>query len=335
MSPVLSVNDLTLQFETRHGCLRAVEGVSFELGRGEVLGVVGESGSGKSVTFLSLMGLLPSPPARVVRGSAMLASGAGGEATDLLKCTARGLRSVRGRRVAMIFQDPMTALNPYLTIGEQLAEPLLIHGICGKEEARVRALTALDEVGISDGKRRAGQYPHEFSGGMRQRVMIAMALITRPDVLIADEPTTALDVTVQAQILDLLRERQRELGTSIIFITHNLGVVAALCDRVAVFYAGRIVETARTEALFARARHPYTEALRRALPRLDGQGTIEAIAGAPPDLRSPVVGCAFAPRCAFALDKCRTGDFPLRALADNVGDAPHETACLRHLQGEL
>lgn len=330
-TPILSVNDLALQFETRHGCLRAVNGVSFTLNKGEILGVVGESGSGKTVTFLSLLGLLPTPPARVVSGSAVLAGTTENEgAVDLLKCSSNTARSLRGRRIAMIFQDPMTALNPYMTIGDQVAEPLLIHKLCNKSEAQERALMALEEVGISDGKRRLKQYPHEFSGGMRQRVMIAMALITRPDILIADEPTTALDVTVQAQILELLRERQNQLGTSVIFITHNLGVVASLCDRVAVFYAGQIVETATTESLFRRSRHPYTEALHRAIPKLDGKGSIEAIGGTPPDLRQRLSGCAFAPRCVHANDRCRNDAIQLR----DTGGA-HYSSCIRHQLGEI
>lgn len=330
-TPILNVHDLALQFETRHGCLHAVNGVTFTLGKGEVLGIVGESGSGKSVTFLSLLGLLPMPPARITRGSALLSGqGDGAPSVDLLKCSKSVVRSIRGKRIAMVFQDPMAALNPYLTIGHQVAEPLIIHGICNKKEAHERALKALEEVGISDVKRRFKQYPHEFSGGMRQRVMIAMALITRPDILIADEPTTALDVTVQAQILELLRERQKQLGTSIIFITHNLGVVASLCDRVAVFYAGQIVELATAASLFKKPRHPYTEALHRAIPKLGGQSGIEAISGSPPDMRNPPSGCSFAERCAFATDRCRRESMILK----DVGGG-HYTACIRHQLGEI
>src|SRR5690606_38102809 len=250
--PLLSVSDLRTHFHTRNGVVRAVDGVGFSLERGEILGLVGESGSGKSVTCLSLLVLLPTPPARIESRSAHL------DGQDLLRLPDSRLRKIRGRRVSMIFQDPMTALNPYLTIGEQLAEPLRIHENTPRREALRRAGDMLAAVGINDPARRLRQHPHEFSGGMRQRVMIAMALITKPELLIADEPTTALDVTVQAQILDLIKSLQRELGLAVIFITHDLGVVSSLCDRVIVLYAGRVVEEAPAATLFRDPRHPYT-----------------------------------------------------------------------------
>ena len=224
--PLLTVTNLRTSFHTRHGVVRAVDGVGFALERGETLGLVGESGSGKSVTCLSLLGLLPSPPARIEAGSAMF------DGVDLLRCAPRELRAIRGRRISMIFQDPMTSLNPYLRVSEQLIEPLLIHEKISRPDALARGLAMLEAVGINDAARRLHQHPHQFSGGMRQRVMIAMALITRPELLIADEPTTALDVTVQAQILELIKKMQRELGMAVIFVTHDLGVVAGLCDRV-------------------------------------------------------------------------------------------------------
>ena len=236
--PLLTVTDLSTYFNTRSGVYRAVDNVSFSLERGETLGIVGESGSGKSVTCYSLMGLVPQPPGRIESGTALF------DGIDLLHCTPAQARGIRGKRVAMIFQDPMTSLNPYLRISEQLIEPLLIHEKVSKTAALKRALETLELVGINDAARRIHLYPHEFSGGMRQRVMIAMALITKPELLIADEPTTALDVTVQAQILDLIKSMQREFGMAVIFITHDLAVVSGLCDRVQVMYAGRIVETA-------------------------------------------------------------------------------------------
>ncbi len=238
--PLLEVNDLTTHFHTRNGVVRAVDGVSFHLDQGETLGIVGESGSGKSVTCMSMLGLIPLPPGRIERGTAIF------DGTDLLNCTPLELQSIRGRRIAMIFQDPMTSLNPYLRVEDQLIEPLLIHRLANKTSARQQALAMLDAVGIQDAASRIRGYPHEFSGGMRQRVMIAMALITKPDLLIADEPTTALDVTVQAQIMELIRKEQKELGTSVILITHDLGVVSGFCDRINVMYGGKIVESGAT-----------------------------------------------------------------------------------------
>ena len=259
--PLLDVQDLRTHFHTRGGIYRAVDGVSFAVEPGETLGIVGESGSGKSVTCYSLLGLVPAPPGRIVGGRALF------DGSDLLHCPPARLRALRGRRIAMIFQDPMTSLNPYLRVSDQLIEPLLIHEKISRRDALARGLAMLEAVGINDAARRLNSYPHEFSGGMRQRVMIAMALITRPELLIADEPTTALDVTVQAQILELLQRLQHEFGMAVIFITHDLGVVSGLCDRVQVMYAGRIVESAPTRTLFAAPRHPYTRALQRSIQR--------------------------------------------------------------------
>jgi len=281
--PLLSVRDLRTYFHTRSGVYRAVDGVSFDLARGETLGIVGESGSGKSVTCYSLMGLVPQPPGRIESGSAVF------DGLDLLKCSEAQARAIRGKRISMIFQDPMTSLNPYMRIGAQLMEPLLIHEKISKTAARDRALEMLRAVGIEDAEARLRAYPHEFSGGMRQRVMIAMALITRPDLLIADEPTTALDVTVQAQILELIGKQQCELGMAVIFVTHDLAVVSQLCDRTQVMYAGRIVETAPTRELFANPQHPYTRALQRCIPALQPKGRpLYSIPGLPPDLSKPL-----------------------------------------------
>jgi oligopeptide/dipeptide ABC transporter ATP-binding protein len=281
--PLLEVTDLRTYFHTRRGVYRAVDGVTFSLEKGETLGIVGESGSGKSVTCSTLMGLIPQPPGRIESGRALF------DGTDLLHCSPAELRAIRGKRIAMIFQDPMTSLNPYVRISEQLIEPLLIHEKISKADALARGLAMLEAVGIPDASARLHSYPHEFSGGMRQRVMIAMALITKPDLLIADEPTTALDVTVQAQILELLKRLQREFGMAVIFVTHDLAVVSGLCDRVQVMYAGRIVESAPTRAIFQSPQHPYTKALQRCIPALQEKGReLFTIPGQPPDLSKPV-----------------------------------------------
>ena len=323
--PLLNVHDLRTWFHTRNGVYRAVDGVSFSVEKGETLGLVGESGSGKSVTCYSLMGLVPQPPGRIESGTAMF------DGVDLLHCTPAQARGIRGTRIAMIFQDPMTSLNPYLRISDQLIEPLLIHEKISKRDALARGLAMLEAVGINDAPKRLHQYPHEFSGGMRQRVMIAMALITRPELLIADEPTTALDVTVQAQILELIKKLQQEFGMAVIFITHDLGVVSGLCDRVQVMYAGRIVETGDTRALFYQPRHPYTRALQRSIPSMQPKGTeLYTIPGMPPDLSKPTGGCAFATRCDAAVESCRTRDPKLADLAPD-----HATACLRVQAGEI
>jgi oligopeptide transport system ATP-binding protein len=322
---LLTVTDLRTYFHTRNGVYRAVDGVSFAVERGETLGIVGESGSGKSVTCYSIMGLIPQPPGRIESGTAMF------DGVDLLHCTPAQSRALRGKRIAMIFQDPMTSLNPYLRISDQLIEPLLIHERISKKDALRRGLEALEAVGINDAARRINLYPHEFSGGMRQRVMIAMALITKPELLIADEPTTALDVTVQAQILELIKKMQRELGMTVIFITHDLGVVSGLCDRVQVMYAGRIVETTDTRTLFYSPRHPYTRALQKSIPALQQKGVeLYTIRGLPPDLSKPLPGCPFAPRCEYALEKCVANNVQLLEVAPG-----HAHACLRAQQGEI
>ena len=323
--PLLSVTDLRTYFHTRSGVYRAVDGVSFSLERGETLGIVGESGSGKSVTCYSIMGLIPTPPGRIESGTAVF------DGVDLLHCTPTQSRAIRGKRVAMIFQDPMTSLNPYMRISDQLMEPLLIHENLSKPAARQRALAALESVGINDPEKRINLSPHEFSGGMRQRVMIAMALITKPELLIADEPTTALDVTVQAQILELIKKMQRELGMAVIFITHDLGVVSGLCDRVQVMYAGRIVESTDTRTLFHSPRHPYTRALQRSIPALQPKGTeLYTISGMPPDLSKPLPGCGFSARCEHATDLCRATTPALAAISPN-----HAQSCLRVQAGDI
>ncbi|MGY8658462.1 MAG: ABC transporter ATP-binding protein [Verrucomicrobiales bacterium] len=288
---LLDVKNLTTRFHTRNGIVHAVEDVSFSLEKGETLGIVGESGSGKSVTCYSLLGLIPQPPGRIHSGSAIF------EDTDLLQANEKSLRKIRGKKISMIFQDPMTCLNPALRISSQLTEPLELHeGMKGKP-ALHRAIEALEEVGIPQAEKRIRSYPHEFSGGMRQRVMIAMALITRPEILIADEPTTALDVTVQKQVLDLIKNRQETLGTAVILVTHDLGVVSQACDQVNVMYAGRVVESATAKDLFAQPRHAYTRALLKSIPAMHEKGEkLYTIPGLPPNLNIPPSACSFQPR---------------------------------------
>jgi oligopeptide transport system ATP-binding protein len=323
--PLLEVDNLRVSFHTRNGIVRAVNGVSFSVEKGETLGVVGESGSGKSVTAYSMLGLIPQPPGRIEGGRAMF----GG--VDLLKASKPQLAGLRGKRVAMIFQDPMTSLNPYLRVGDQIIEPLMIHDRISKPDALKRALEALREVGVQDPESRLQAYPHEFSGGMRQRVMIAMALITKPELLIADEPTTALDVTVQAQILELIRKMQQNHGTAVLFITHDLGVVSGFCDKVQVMYAGQIVETAAVGDIFKRPMHPYNRALQKSIPAFQPKGReLYTIAGLPPDLSKPITGCAFAPRCEFVRDPCRNAATRLDTIV-----ADHESSCVRVQKGEL
>ncbi len=289
---LLDVKDLTTHFHTRNGVVRAVDGVSFSLQRGETLGIVGESGSGKSVTCYSLLGLIPQPPGRIVAGSAIFDG-----TTDLLQASPKERRKICGKRISMIFQDPMTSLNPYLRISTQLIEPLRLHEKCSKREALRRAVAALEAVGIGEAARRVHFYPHEFSGGMRQRVMIAMAMITSPDLLIADEPTTALDVTVQAQILDLIRDQQKANHSAVLLVTHDLGVVAGMCDRIMVMYAGKMVEAGTADEIFEGPLHPYTVALQRSIPSLGRKGEpLYTIPGMPPDLSKPIPGDAFALR---------------------------------------
>ncbi|MBP7951136.1 MAG: ABC transporter ATP-binding protein [Verrucomicrobiales bacterium] len=303
--PLLSVRDLRVAFHTRNGVVRAVNGVSFDLARGKTIGIVGESGSGKSVACHSMLGLIPQPPGRIEGGTVEF------DGMDLLKLDSQQLRNIRGRRISLIFQDPMTSLNPWLRISTQLMEPLQIHLGLGRAEARARAVEALQQVGIPDAGNRIRSYPHEFSGGMRQRVMIAMALATHPEVLIADEPTTALDVTIQKQVLKLIRQRQQALGTAVIFITHDLAVVSEMCDFVHVMYAGRIIEAARTDELFAHPLHAYTRALLRSIPGLQKRGeALYTIPGMPPDLSRPIPGCAFAPRRPEAVRSACLHDRP-------------------------
>jgi oligopeptide transport system ATP-binding protein len=322
---LLEVENLRTYFYTRGGVIRAVNDVSFSLSRGETLGIVGESGSGKSVTCYSLLGLIPKPPGKIVSGHANF----GG--VDLLNCPESELRRIRGKRISMIFQDPMTSLNPYMRISDQLVEPLLVHEKVSRSKAFARAVASLEEVGIQDAGSRINLYPHQFSGGMRQRVMIAMALISRPEILIADEPTTALDVTVQAQILELIKQRQKDLGTSVIFITHDLGVVAAFCKDVNVMYAGRIVESASTDEIFVHPTHPYNAALQQSIPALHKKGELLfTIPGLPPDLTIEIPGCSFAPRCAHAIERCREESPSLQEATPS-----HRTSCARFQRGEI
>jgi oligopeptide transport system ATP-binding protein len=301
---LLEVKDLRTYFETEDGVVKAVDGVDFEVKRGETLGIVGESGSGKSVANLSLMRLIPEPPGKIVSGEILF----GGR--DVLKLSRREVRDIRGKQIAMIFQDPMTSLNPFMRISKQLMEVTQTHLGHSKEQARAHAIKMLELVGIPDARERADSYPHEFSGGMRQRVMIAMALSCQPELLIADEPTTALDVTIQAQILELIKRLKAETGASVILITHDLGVVAGMTDQIIVMYAGKVFEQAPTAELFARPGNPYTRGLLRSVPDpLAEQGSLYQIPGLPPDLARLPPGCPFAPRCERAEDVCRN-EFP-------------------------
>jgi oligopeptide transport system ATP-binding protein len=301
---LLSVRDLRVYFETGDGTVRAVDGISFEVKRGETLGIVGESGSGKSVANLSLMRLIPEPPGHIVSGSISF----GGR--DVLALSKTEIRELRGKQIAMIFQDPMTSLNPFMRVSKQLMEVTQLHLGHTRQQARAHAIKMLEHVGIPDATERVDSYPHEFSGGMRQRVMIAMALSCQPELLIADEPTTALDVTIQAQILELIKELKSETGASVILITHDLGVVAGMTDRVIVMYAGRVFEQATTKELFERPANPYTRGLLRSVPDpTDEQGALYQIPGQPPDLARLPPGCPFAPRCERAEEICRS-EFP-------------------------
>ncbi|MCF7928556.1 MAG: ABC transporter ATP-binding protein [Spirochaetales bacterium] len=299
--PILDVRDLTTYFNTDEGIVKAVDGVSFSLYRGETIAIVGESGSGKSVTNLSIMRLIPSPPGRIMKGQVLF------EGRDLLNLPPGQMRRIRGNRISMIFQDPMTSLNPFLRISVQLIETLRLHQGLNRHEARKKAARMLGEVGIPSPERRLDEFPHQFSGGMRQRVMIAMALSCNPDILIADEPTTALDVTIQAQILELIQELTKRIDTAVVMITHDLGVVAAMSDRVNVMYAGRIVETGGSEDIFYRSRHPYTSGLIRSVPRVDRSrsGPLYSIPGRPPNLIELPDLCPFHPRCEQAMEICR------------------------------
>ncbi|MEX1048469.1 MAG: ABC transporter ATP-binding protein [Akkermansiaceae bacterium] len=322
--PLLDVRNLTTRFHTRNGIVHAVEDVSFTVDPGETLGIVGESGSGKSVSCYSLLGLIPQPPGRIHRGEAIF------DGTDLLKSSEKQLRKIRGKRISMIFQDPMTSLNPFMKVSAQLTEPLAIHEGCHGKEALHRAIDALTEVGIPEAAKRIESYPHEFSGGMRQRVMIAMALITRPELLICDEPTTALDVTVQKQVLDLIRDRQRELGTAVIFITHDLSVVSEMCDHVNVMYAGRIIESAPTAELFRHPLHAYTRSLLKSIPAAHTKGeALYTIPGLPPDLSRPPAGCSFQARNSIGNPElCLSGRSPELAEIEPGHFAQNCPGCL-------
>ncbi len=314
---VLEVRDLRTYFHTEEGVARAVDGVSFAVGRGQTLGLVGESGCGKSVSAFSIMRLVPDPPGRIEAGQILL------RGRDLLALDEEEMRRVRGDDIAMIFQEPMTSLNPVLTCGFQIAEAVVLHQQVPMQEARARAVEMLQLVGIPAPEQRIDEYPHQLSGGMRQRVMIAMALSCNPDVLLADEPTTALDVTIQAQILELLESLQQSLQMAIVMITHDLGVIAETADQVAVMYAGQIVEYAETQLLFTRPRHPYTRGLLRSIPRLDDeQERLDIIPGVVPDARAFPPGCRFAPRCPLADAHCRAEVPPLEEV-----EAGHWTSC--------
>jgi len=316
--PVLDVRDLKTVFKTRSGEVHAVNDVSFSLRPGELLGVVGESGSGKSVTMMSLLGLLPSPPAEVRNGSVMF------DDKDLLDVDAETLRAVRGGKIGFVFQDPMTSLNPVFTVGVQVMEPLRKHMGMNKKQAAARAQELLELVGIPDAKRRLDDYPHQFSGGMRQRVMIAIALACDPQVLIADEPTTALDVTIQAQILELMKELRTKLGMAVIWITHDLGVIAGIADRVMVMYGGQVVEHAPVANLFNDPQHPYTRALLKTIPTIHGEraARLTVIEGQPPIIKAAPSSCPFRDRCDVAFDRCANENPPRYDLG-----AGHDAAC--------
>jgi oligopeptide transport system ATP-binding protein len=325
---LLQVRDLRVEFSSSSGRVHAVNGVSFDVQAHELLGIVGESGCGKSVTSLAILRLLPKPAGRITGGTVTF------DGTDLLHLGDEAMRDLRGRQVAMIFQDPMTSLNPVTTIGEQLVEVVQAHTKLRRKAAEQRAIETLELVGLPNAKARLKNFPHQFSGGMRQRVMIAMALIMGPKLLIADEPTTALDVTIQAQILDLIRRVAQETGAAVMLITHDLGVVAGMTQRIQVMYAGHIVETATTDELFAHPRHPYTVGLLRSIPRLDEGGSRELlpIEGLPPDLTRLPAGCPFAPRCAWAIERCLTENPPLglpgsAEPATGVALGTHLAAC--------
>jgi oligopeptide transport system ATP-binding protein len=316
--PLLEVKNLKTQFFTQDGVVKAVDDVSFYVMPGETLGVVGESGSGKSMTGLSIMRLIPNPPGKIVNGEVIF------NGRDVLKMSEEQVRGIRGNDIAMIFQDPMTSLNPVLTINRQISESLQLHMGMNKEQAKARSVELLEMVGIPNASERVDQYPHQFSGGMRQRVMIAMALSCNPKLLIADEPTTALDVTIQAQILDLMRTLQSETGAGVLMITHSMGVVAGMADRVQVMYAGHIVETATTEEIFANPRHPYTVGLMKSIPRLDAtkKEKLQPIRGLPPDLIDLPDMCPFVPRCNYAREKCEQKNPPLMEVGPG-----HYSAC--------
>ncbi|GGU40635.1 ABC transporter ATP-binding protein [Streptomyces daghestanicus] len=315
---LLEVRDLHVEFRTRDGIAEAVNGVSYGVDAGRTLAVLGESGSGKSVTAQTVMGILDVPPGRITGGEVLF------EGRDLLKLKEEERRTVRGAEMAMIFQDALSSLNPVLTVGDQLAEMFTVHRGMSRRDARARAVELMDRVRIPGARERVKQYPHQFSGGMRQRIMIAMAMALEPKLIIADEPTTALDVTVQAQVMDLLADLQREYDMGLILITHDLGVVADVADEIAVMYAGRIVETAPVHEIYKAPAHPYTRGLLDSIPRLDQKGReLYAIKGLPPSLTAIPPGCAFHPRCPLARDVCRTDEPPLYQVGDTRGSACH------------
>ena len=312
-NPLLEIEDLYVHFKTGEGLVQAVNGVSLSLKAGEVVGLVGESGSGKSVTAMSILGLVPKPPAIYPSGQIRW------KGKDLLKATPAELRAIRGRQISMIFQDPMTSLNPVFTVGNQIAEMVRTHQPVSNKQAKQRAIDMLGLVGVPRPEQRFDDYPHQFSGGMRQRAMIAMALACEPELLIADEPTTALDVTIQAQVLEIIEKSARELNVAVLLITHDLGVVAGMCDRVNVMYGGRIVEEAPVDDLFENPRMPYTWGLMRSIPKMNHnlRGPLYVIPGAPPVMSKPPAGCAFSPRCQFATDACTTEVPELVRLSDS------------------
>jgi oligopeptide transport system ATP-binding protein len=322
MENILEVKDLHISFHTYAGEVQAVRGINFEVRKGETVGIVGESGCGKSVTAQSIMQLIPKPPVDYKQGQIVF------NGQDLLKKKEKEMEKIRGNDIGMIFQDPMTSLNPTMKVGQQIAESLIKHQKLSRSEAHKRAVDALKLVGIPQPDKRANQYPHEFSGGMRQRAMIAVALACRPKLLIADEPTTALDVTIQAQILDLMRELQEKTGTSIILITHDLGVVAEMCDRVIVMYAGEVVESGTVDDIFYRPEHPYTKGLLQSVPRLDMNKNepLKPIIGTPPDLVSPPVGCPFYARCDYAMHVCKDH----KPQLENMGGQQFAACWLHH-----
>ncbi len=332
MKPILQVKDLVTRFYSVDGVVHAINGVNFDLYEGETLAVVGESGSGKSVTMMSLVGLIPMPPGKVEGGQAILSID--NREMDLLKFSEDRLRHVRGAQIGFIFQDPISSLNPTMTIGKQIAESMTEHLGLGAADARAQTIDLLRNVGIPDAERRFNAYPHHFSGGMRQRVMIAIAMACRPKIVIADEPTTALDVTVQAQIVELVKRLQEQIGVAVIWITHDLGVVAGIADRVLVMYGGTVVENAPVDDLYEDPRHPYTIGLLKAIPRLDATGEaeteeLESIEGVPPDLFQELACCPFAPRCTYVQERC-WAELPLLA---NVGPK-HQAACFVDVKNE-
>lgn len=317
MEKVLEIKNLHVSFDTYGGTVKAVRGVEFDLHKGETIAIVGESGCGKSVTSQSIMRLIPKATGRIADGSILF------KGNDLTKLKESEMRKIRGSEISMIFQDPMTALNPTITVGEQITEGIMQHTKATKQQAKQKAVEMLELVGISSPKERLKQYPHQFSGGMRQRIVIAMSLVCEPEVIIADEPTTALDVTIQAQILELFRDIQRKTNVSIILITHDLGVVAQVADRVVVMYAGKVVEAGTRREIFYNPQHPYTKGLLNSVPRLDLEGgDLIPIPGSPPDLFSPPTGCAFAPRCPYAMEVCDRVH-----PSDTIISEGHHTSC--------